>query len=67
MVKNRTEALVEIATKTGMTPKQAVALPVAVSVFAKRAGMTETAMLTELLVNGPLRTYLAEVCTKSTS
>lgn len=58
----RINTLAALAALMGLTPAQAVALPVTVTVSARKVGMTEAAMIAELAVNAPLRKYLAEVC-----
>jgi hypothetical protein len=55
-------ALAPIAAQMSIPSAAIVALPVAVSVFARKAGMTEGRMVIELLDNKPLRDYLAQVC-----
>lgn len=59
-----TAALAEIATLTGLDPVAAVALPTAVTVAARKVGMTEAAFIRELRENTGLRNYIAEVCRK---
>lgn len=55
-------ALAPIAAQMRMPVEAIVALPVAVEVFARRAGMSEARMAHELLNNEGLRDYLAEIC-----
>ena len=55
-------SLLPVAALLRIPASALVALPVAVEVFARKAGMTADAMVSELLVNEPLRDYLSEVC-----
>lgn len=57
-----TYRLVSLAALMGLDPLAAVALPAALDAFARKAGMSEAAMLAECEVNAPLRDYLAEIC-----
>lgn len=57
-----TGRLVRLAARMGLTPLAAVALPTVVEVAARKAGMTNEAMLAECDVNSALREYLAEIC-----
>jgi hypothetical protein len=55
-------ALAPLAAQMRIPVAALVALPVAVEVFARKAGMAESRMLIELLDNAPLRDYLAQIC-----
>ena len=54
-----------LAARMAMPPSACVALPVAVEVFASKAGMTIEQMVSECMENSALRDYLAETCIKA--
>jgi len=55
-------ALAPIAAQLRIPAEALVALPTAVEVFARKAGMPEGRMVIALLDNAALSDYLAEVC-----
>ena len=59
--------MVRIAEKMGLTPKQAVALPTAVSVASAKIKMEESRFLAEMERIGELRDYLKSACIEATA
>lgn len=57
-----TASLVSLAAQMGLNPLAAVALPVTIEVAARKAGMSQRAMVAECADNAPLRDYLAGIC-----
>lgn len=58
----RQTALVSLAAQMGLTPREAVALPVTIEVAARKISWPESKMLWEAANNAALREYLASIC-----
>jgi hypothetical protein len=56
------DQLLPLAQKMAMPVKALAALPVVVEVFASKTGMTQDAMVKELIINAPLRAYAEKMC-----
>jgi len=61
-MKATTNELAILASKAMLTPKQAVALPTAITVAAGKLEMSESAFAQQLLINAPLLSYVAQIC-----
>ena len=55
-------ALAPVAAMMRMPAAALVALPTVVEVFAKKTGMSEAQMVSEMLANAALRDYAATIC-----
>ena len=55
-------SLALVARMMGLDAADAIALPTVITVCARKAGMTEPALLREVAANDALRDYLARLC-----
>lgn len=58
-------ALLPLATMMDLLPHEGIALATVITVAARKTGLSEAAMVSEALSNGPLRDYLAGACRKA--
>ncbi len=58
----RERVLVELAILARLTPAQATVLPTVLEVAARKIGMSEVALISDLTENRPALEYIASVC-----
>lgn len=50
-----------------LSPRDLIALPTTIEVAARKAGLSQFALVRECMVNAPLREYLAGICRNAAS